>query len=99
MIDPAADNRAVGKFRPIAGPNDTRIARSHVKKAIWIGAKRIIPCVRVHEAANTPRAFKGVENNVSPMKAPIASRNTAQAICEIGSFIGNPRSEWLEGVQ
>ena len=62
MINPAADDRAVGKFRPISRPNDARIARSYVKQAIGIAAKRVIPCVRVHEVADAPPALKGLEN-------------------------------------
>jgi hypothetical protein len=58
MINPAAYNRAVGEFRPISRPNDARIARSYVKQAIGIAAKRVIPRVRVHEVADAPPALK-----------------------------------------
>jgi len=59
MINPAADDRAVGKLRPISRPNDARIARSDVKQAIGIAAKWVIPRVRVHEVADAPPALKG----------------------------------------
>jgi hypothetical protein len=45
MINPAADDRAVGELRPISRPNDARIAQSYVKQAIGIAAKRSsLPC-------------------------------------------------------
>jgi hypothetical protein len=59
MINPAADDRAVGELRPISRPNDARIARSDVKQAIGIAAKWVIPRVRVHEVADAPPALKG----------------------------------------
>jgi len=62
MINPAADDRAVGEFRPISRPNDARIARSYVKQAIGIAAKRVIPRVRVHEVADAPPPLKGLKN-------------------------------------
>jgi hypothetical protein len=62
MVDPAADNRAVGELRPISCPNDAGIARSNVQQAIRIAAKRVIECVRVHEVANAPPALKGLRN-------------------------------------
>jgi hypothetical protein len=36
MINPAANDRAVGELRPISRPNDARIARPYVKHAIGI---------------------------------------------------------------
>jgi len=59
MINPAADNRAIWQFRPISRPKDARIARAHVKQAIGVTAKRVIPHVRVHEVADAPPALKG----------------------------------------
>jgi hypothetical protein len=46
MINPAADDRAVGELRPISRPNDARFARPYVKQAIGIAAKWVIPRVR-----------------------------------------------------
>ncbi len=59
MINPAANDRAVGEFRPISRPNDARFARPYVKQAIGIAAKWVIPRVRVHEVADAPPALKG----------------------------------------
>jgi hypothetical protein len=59
MIDPPADDRAVGELRPISRPNDARIARPYVKQAIGIAAEWVIPRVRVHEVADAPPELKG----------------------------------------
>jgi hypothetical protein len=56
MINPAADDRAVGELRPISRPNDARFAQPYVKQAIGIAAKWVIPRVGVNEVADAPPA-------------------------------------------
>jgi hypothetical protein len=56
MINAAADEGAVGEFRPISGPHHARIAATYIKYAIRIAAKRLSPQVGVHGVADAPPA-------------------------------------------
>ena len=54
MINPAANDCAIGEFGPISPSDDARITRSDMQNAIGIAAKWLVLLAPVHEVSAAP---------------------------------------------